>query len=241
MIRISLYCGERFAGESIPRIEESIERFDLVGPHGTTSIQGISGNDVSFARPEVEGQHTIVYQSKAYTSEFTPDAFESYVLEEKLDSVLDTLEPLGERGRTVRETYYRCSKSIINVDDTTQHPHDTAIGLPLEIVVSDFCGRDSRVRATILFENEPVEGLRVVAARAGDPARLYESVTDSNGQVELIATGTGPFILTSLHMVRAPQSGSQQADWVSYWSSLTFGADALHTETTATDEHHNLR
>jgi hypothetical protein len=54
-------------------------------------------------------------------------------------------------------------------------------------------------------------------------ARVTEARTNRDGRVRLTMTNRGPYMITTVHMVRREgETGEQAVDWESYWCSLTF-------------------
>jgi len=76
------------------------------------------------------------------------------------------------------------------------------------------------IEAQVLYEDEPVEGLRVVAVNEAHPGALIELATDEEGRVSFTPESNGTWMLTTIHMIRTDDR--EDVDWMSYWSSVTF-------------------
>ncbi|MFQ5494108.1 MAG: DUF4198 domain-containing protein [Phycisphaerae bacterium] len=225
LFRVGLRFGERFRGDVMPRVDELIEQYALIGPDGPQRLAGRSGGSVSFARPKTDGWHTLVYRSHRTFNEMEPKRFEAYLREEGLEAILPRRARLGEADKPGREVFSRCAKSLVLVGSDDGKAYDRTIGLPLEITLGTNparLGRAENLRAHVLINGRPLEGARVVAVSRRDPGTLYESTTDQAGQVRFSLPYGGCWMLTTIHMTRAPKGIG--ADWESLWASLTFDA-----------------
>lgn len=223
LLRVRLHHGERFAGDVVPRDESMIERFELITPAGSTPVRGLHGHEQSFLRPDDSGFGTIVYQSSEYTNTLPGDRFEAYLREEGLDEISRCRAARGETDAIGREAYVRCAKTLITVGQSDQPavPVDSPVGLPFELVLES-CGPISAsqpVVALVLLRGAPAADVRVVAASQANHEQLIELRTDAAGRISLAPDVAGAWMLTSLCMERL-EGGD--ADWKSYWASLTF-------------------
>ena len=222
-LRVSLHHGERFDGEVVMRRNDSIQCFDLIdGTGSATPILGTDGRPVSFARPVSPGGCIAVYHSRRATNVLDAEAFTEYLTQEGLHAIVAMRADAGESGMPGNEVYSRCAKALIAVGGAPVS--DRAVGLPLEIVLGT-SGEPSRLVAVVSYLGEPLPGARVVAVHRDDPAHLIEATADDSGRVEIPAHAKGEWMLTALHMVRAPQDAG--ADWESFWASLTFDSTTL--------------
>lgn len=230
VVRVSLHHGEGFMGEPVPRDPTRIESFQLDGPHGAQPVLGRSGSITGFAKPEEPGLHLISYHSARVRNELPADNFEAYLREKGLDQVAKLRAERGERGQPGHEVYSRCAKALVWAGDpSARHPaegaspSDRALGLPLEIVAE---GNPGALRAgdwlgiKLLYRGSPLPGATVVALSQADPTRPIASVTDAEGRARFRLPAPGAWMITSVHMIEAPRDA--QADWESFWASLTF-------------------
>lgn len=225
LLGLTLMHGERFMGQPVARNSPMILRYELVSEsHDPVPVAGMHGSTQGYLRPEHAG--VVVYQTRHYRNDLPAERFREYLDEEGLGQIALQRETLGESDLPGREVYARCAKSIVLIEgdarDASQIDHDT--GLPLEITLTEINADDdtARVRAVIVFEGKPVDGLRVVAVHASDPDGLIELSTDEHGAVSFDAA-PGGWMLTALHIRRADHA--QDADWESFWASSTFSID----------------
>lgn len=161
-VAVALRVGDGLPGEPVPRREERIVRFTLVGPldgpDGTpaetlldetlldeTPLDGIEGvAPAGFARIGGPGLYAVVYRSTESAIELPADKFESYLAEEGLERIVELRAARGESGEPGRERYSRSVKALIAVGPAsgeesagsgdTLRAGDRTLGLDLELV-----------------------------------------------------------------------------------------------------------
>lgn len=240
--RFYLMHGHHFENQFVPRNEPYIERFELLDALGAQRIIGQHGQPTNLARFRTTGSQVVVYESQEVRSELGPERFAAYLAEEGLDGIARQREALGETQKDGIEVYVRCAKALVTVvpkDGTaSEGPTDRVAGLPMEIVLQPL-GRveaGQRARVRVLFGGQPLPDARILAvcqAHDGSEAKVMAEVrTDTNGMASIELSLAGSWMFTSVHMIRT--NGRTDADWKSYWASLTFetAAGAEVTEKT---------
>lgn len=108
---------------------------------------------------------------------------------------------------------------------TATGPEGAVLNLKLELVPKAMPTvpspeRPSVLSLQLLHEGRPLEGVRVAlkAPTSGETAATGRS--GPNGMVDLTVPRSGPWLVTAVHMVRAPEGSG--AIWESMWASLTF-------------------
>ncbi len=228
--RFYLFHGHRFEGEFVPRNEPYVERFELLTAHGAQSIMGRHGQPTSVARFATPGTSVVVYESREVVSELGPERFAAYLEEKGLGDIARQREQLGEADQPGVEVYVRCAKALVSVSAKGETAPagltDRVAGLPLEIVLQPLdtaaAGRTATIR--VLYNGEPLADARLVAvsqARVQASAQQQTIIhTDADGEASFELDRAGPWMVTGLHMVRTDDR--DDADWKSYWASLTF-------------------
>lgn len=221
VLQVTLLNGERFVGEPVPRSNVQIERFEAISGGKASDVRGIDQRTTSFVRTQRAGTTALVYQSREYRSVLGPDKFEAYLLEEGLEHIIEHRAALGEQDADGRETYVRCAKALIRSGDASQPLVDERAGLALEIIVQEEDHGDViRRTAVVLYNGEPMAGLRVVAVAKEQPEHLIGLETDAEGRVALPKSASGVWMLSTIHMVRTDER--DDCDWKSYWASSVF-------------------
>jgi uncharacterized GH25 family protein len=120
--------------------------------------------------------------------------------------------------------FSRCAKSLVLAGPATAGQSDRRLGLPLEIVAERnpyMTAMGEELLFRLLYENRPLPGALVVAMNRLNPAEKLKARTDNDGRVRFRLTRGGMWLVKAVHMVPAPAGAN--ADWASYWASLTFG------------------
>ena len=151
----------------------------------------------------------------------------STLKEEGLDAVAALRAQRNETGAKAREMFSRCAKSLLLSGTATEGQGDRSLGFPIELVAEENpyalrAGQELPFRLT--FENRPLQGALVVAINRQNPAEKLSARSDTDGRVRFRLRQSGMWLVKAVHMVPAP-AGSD-ADWASFWASLTFELSA---------------
>ncbi|MBT8486129.1 MAG: DUF4198 domain-containing protein [Phycisphaerales bacterium] len=221
LVQVHLLHGERFAGTPVARQTSMIKRFTLVDGDGETKVVGRSGAAVSLTRAADDDLQVLVYESNHLRNDLTAERFEAYLREEGLDRIVSERAQRGESSEAGREVYQRCAKALLRSPDATGDEVDRVLGLPLELVrLPD--AADGSLRAQLLYRGAPLADAGVVLVHEQTPGDLRRLTTDTHGCIETPAARGGTWMLTSIHMTRVADPDRLDAEWESFWASLTF-------------------
>ena len=223
-VGVHLRVGVAFAGDPVPRVPLLIERFGVVHGGRESVLRDLGRTDpAGVVAPSESGPYWLVYQSRAWYVELEARAFEAYLLEEGLESIVARRAELGESERDGNEAFYRGAKSVLCAGaELSPEPPEIA-GMSIEIVPeTDLCAArsGSAVPFRVLFRGDPVAGLLLVGIPRDDPAGRVAVRTDGDGRGTLELGRPGVWLVKAVHMVRADPG--LDVDWESYWASLTF-------------------
>jgi uncharacterized GH25 family protein len=148
--------------------------------------------------------------------------FNQYLKEEGLESIAEIRVRRNQTGSDAREVFSRCAKSLVS-SGTPTDGEDQALGFPLELVALKnpyalHTGELLPVRLT--YEGRPLSGALVVAMNRLNPAAKLSARTDNNGRVAFKLPESGMWLVKAVHMI--PAAAGTNADWASFWASLTF-------------------
>ena len=228
VIGVGLRLGDQpAAAKPVIRDPQRIIRFVAVDATGETPILGRSGMDpAGLLRSPHAGLHVIGYHSQASFIELEANKFESYLAEEGLEHISALRAQRGQHNTNGKERYSRCLKSLLAVGSTTAHEHDRLLGLPLEFVAEQnpyVQTADTPFSTQLLFAGRPLAGALVEAKPLSGAATTLSARTDAHGRVSFRFPASGAWMLNAVHMIEAPKDGQQtEADWESYWASLSF-------------------
>lgn len=228
IVGLRLQIGENLDGEPLPLIPGLVNQFVVRDSAGRRPVAGRRGADPAGAmRVAVPGLHIVGYHSHPSRVELAPDKFDAYLVEEGLDSVIAARAGRTESGAMVREIYLRCAKSLVAVGPASDAQGDLALGFPLELVTeaNPYAARaDQPLQLRLTFLDRPLPGALVVAMNSLNPHLKQRVRSDADGRVRLALPPGGMWLVKAVHMVAAPAGAD--ADWASYWASLTFEVPA---------------
>jgi hypothetical protein len=225
IVGLRLRVGENLLGDPLPRDPALINEFVFDDGSGRKPVVGRDGADpAGLLRAATPGLIVVGYRSNPSTIEQTPEKFNQYLKEEGLDAVAALRARRKETGVKTREMFSRCAKSLVLAGPASAGQGDRLLGLPLEIVAERnpyviAIGQELPFRLT--YENRPLPGALVVAINRLNPAEKLRARTDNDGRVRFTLPRGGMWLIKAVHMVPAPAGAN--AEWASYWASLTFG------------------
>jgi uncharacterized GH25 family protein len=224
-VALRLYVGQHFTGESIPYLPERFERYVSVGPTGEQPIAGVLGDDPAGGfTPAMPGLYVVALHTRPDEVSFDSlDEFGQYLRTEGLERQQVLSQQRFKSGKPVRETYFRCAKSLVAAGNIKPDAGDRVLGLPLELIAETFPHRlaqGASLRLRLLYRGKPLEGALVVLTNKADPQAKLKLRTDKDGRAAFKLPRRGIWLATSVHMLPAPRLSGY--DWSSLWASLTF-------------------
>jgi len=224
IVGVKLRVGQDLLGDPLPRTTALIHQFIVEDSEGRKPLVGRDGSDpAGFLRVAAPGLLVIGYNSNPSAVELTSEKFNQYVKEEGLDSIAALRASRNETGAKAREIFARCAKSLVLSGPADESVGDRRLGFTLELVAERNpytlrAGQELPVRLT--YESRPLAGALVVAMNRMNPSEKLTARTDKDGRVRLRLRPGGMWMIKAVHMIPAP-AGSN-AEWASYWASLTF-------------------
>lgn len=227
-VAMSLWVGEYFIGErvgvtashaaSIHLLSASADR-DLGQRAPRDSI--LPGLTLTFDQP---GAHVLAYESHPSFVTLSADKFHAYLHDEGLDAIIRKREAAGTAATPGRERFRRSAKALIRVGGRSDKAALRVAGQRIELVplADPLAGKaGDRLAFELRFEGRPQPGALVKAwHKLGRQTTVIRATTDPRGRIELQLPFAGEWMLNAVHMV--PATDSAEADWDSFWASLTF-------------------
>lgn len=209
-----------------------VESAELVAAGERVAVEKTARSGSSLmmeARPTADGQWWVAVVLHAREITLSADQFDQYLLHDGVWNVLE--ERRGSPGRSssgardsVRESYTKHAKALIQVGQGGGEVHDEAVGHPVEIVLLDdpFGLRPGEeLRARVLWRGEPLSGQVVFAGREGaGSGPTAHAVTDGDGVARFPVFVPGRWYLKTIHMERARETPG--LDYRSWWATTTF-------------------
>ena len=223
-ILLTLRQGANMKGDSLPYLTPLIDDFSRTDSDGRHAIESVMGNDPAAVIIAGPGTTLIGYQSNRDFVELEPDKFDSYLVDEGLESIIDQRQALGESNANAREYFVRCAKLLLDSGaPDTSRVFSNRLGYTLELMPQSDPNKLSagdELPIELLYLGRPVSGVRVRALTAYWPDQPVDSRTDANGRVLLTLPRTGAWLIKAVHMIRLEDDS--KADWESFWASLLF-------------------
>jgi uncharacterized GH25 family protein len=231
IVSVKLRVGQDLLGDPLPRDPALVNQFIVEDAEGRKPVVGRDGADpAGFLRVAVPGLLVVGYRSNPSFVELTPEKFNQYLKDEGLDAVAAARAARNQTGAKARELFARCAKSLVLSGPAAASQHDRALGFTLELVAerNPYAlrgGEDLPVRLT--YESRPLAGALVIAMNRLNPAEKLSARTDKDGRVRLKLRPGGMWLIKAVHMI--PAAAGSNAEWQSYWASLTFEMKAPAT------------
>jgi uncharacterized GH25 family protein len=224
IVGVRLRVGQDLLGDPLPRDPALVNQFVVEDAEGRKPVIGRDGADpAGLLRVAMPGLLVIGYHSNPSAIELAADKFNQYLKEEGLDAVAALRARRNETGANAHELFSRCAKSLVLSGSPGEAQGDRRLGFPLELVAERNpytirAGQDLPVRLT--YENRPLVGALVVAMNRQYPSERLAFRTDQDGRVRFQLRPGGMWLVKAVHMVPAP--AGTNAEWASFWASLTF-------------------
>jgi len=224
VVGVKLRVGQDFHGDPVPRSDDLIGDFVVVDANGRRQVVGRDGSDpAGLLRVTSPGLMIIGYRSRPSPVTLAADKFTAYLKEEGLDSVIAARARGQASDREGREIFSRAAKSLVRSGDVAAGAGDRALGFPIELVAERNpyqmrAGESLPVRLT--YQNAPLAGALVVALNQRHPYHKLSVRSDRDGRASFTIDEPGPWLVKAVHMV--PAAAGSNADWESFWASLTF-------------------
>lgn len=216
-IAIRLMVGDHGKGEPVRRNNRRIERFAVRELSGERGVPGPQGGDPAGYVDSVSAHAMVGYRSRAVRhGDMSPARFESYLREEGLERIIESRAASGAAHKPGREIYSRSAKAWIAREPGGRF--DETFGFRFEIILESDPHAGAPLRARVLFEGRPVEGVLVSALHRASGSKVSDR-SDTDGRVTLPVNGSGIWLVKAVHMIPA---GLQDADWESIWATLSF-------------------
>ena len=229
-VSLTLRVGEHLQGDTLPYIDDWFSDYRVLNDDGERPIDGILGDDPAgqFVAGS-PGIHVVGYRSTNNFVELESQKFHDYLAKEGLESVIDIRNERGDADTLGREDYSRCAKALVSVGDKYSGDiFDKALGYTLELIpeINPYAmSAGDSLPIQLLYLSEPIKDVLVVAFTQDEPEKQISARTDENGRVNMQLNGSGVWLIKAVHIIETPPD-NEQADWESFWASLTFQLDS---------------
>jgi hypothetical protein len=220
-------------GDSFPASESAADPWRLIdgkisGGAPLHDYKVLGRTTYSFATVDGAGSRFATVHTEPNGIELPAKKFESYLVEEGQQAVIEWRKEHAETDKPGREAYSKFAKALI----TSGAPDDgyaAVLGLPIEIVLEAnpvLLGAGELLPVRVLWRSRPAACLQLEASwtsPAGNGTRIIGR-TDAQGRLLVPLDTVGKWRLHTVAMERC--TNPDKADWESYWASLTFEVPA---------------
>ncbi|MFM9887961.1 MAG: DUF4198 domain-containing protein [Burkholderiales bacterium] len=232
LVGVRLRVGENLHGDPMSIVPGLVNQFIVESAIDRKPIHARArAEEAGVIRIASPGMQIIGYRSNRSAITLDANKFTQYLKEERLDAIVDLRARRNEADADAREVYSRCAKSLVLAGSPNEAQGDRTLGFTLELLAERNPytiaeGENLPVRLT--FQGQPLAGALVVAMNSRNPAEKQAARTDVEGRVRFRTHPGGMWLIKSVHMVPAP--AGTDAEWESFWASLTFEVPAMGIE-----------
>ena len=224
VVGVRLRVGQDLLGDPVPHSAALIKDFVFEDRTGRRPVPGRDGLDpAGYVRAEHPGLVVIGYHSQPSRVALAAEKFDRYLQEEGLERIAAQRAREQNSGASVPEVFSRCAKSLLWSGKPEAAEEDRPLGCTFELVAERnpyTLGVDEELPLRLTYENQPLPGALVVAMNRSNPAEKLSARSDELGRVRFRLQAKGLWLIKAVHMV--PAAPASQADWASFWASLTF-------------------
>jgi len=223
IIGIRARVGNGVLGDPVPRDPSLLQELIVDAGSGPTPVVGRDGADpAGLLRIAANGLHVVGYLGKPTPVELPAAKFNEYLKDEGLETILAERARRKTADTRARELFTRCAKTLVLAGPARREQRDRPLGFPLELISETnpyILTPGNEFIVTLQHRGRPLGGALVTAIRRQDGQRLSVR-SDAAGRARFVLPAGGGWLIKSVHMTAAP--ANVDADWVSYWASLTF-------------------
>ncbi|WP_018619669.1 DUF4198 domain-containing protein [Spirosoma luteum] len=228
LIRVQVLVGENFTGERSEGKKNRLIQYRHYTAAGNEDLSpalvGDTYGDVTVPL-KTAGTHLFSFANTPKFLSMKPDSFLLYLEEDGLDNVIEARKKQGNTDKPSRELYQRCVKTLVQVGSKTDDTFAKNTGMMLEISLAknpynQHPGQTAEFR--LVFANKPLAGalVRYWNRDATNHVTEEKQRSDAHGRARFTLRA-GANMVSAVRMV--PHNNPVEADWHSYWGSLTFG------------------
>jgi uncharacterized GH25 family protein len=227
-INIRFRVGESFTGNNWKGNREKVNELKIyysdIVDDLSDAISDEEGDSLQFSIHE-EGTAVVVFNNINSFIELEAATFNSYLLEDGLQSAIDYRKQHNETDSVGREFYQRSVKTIVQVGALKTPVYKKQTTLPIDIIPLSHpyqLKNGDSLTVKVLFKDESLINtkLRVWHKLAG---RVVETsfLSNEKGEISFPVSTTGEWMVSCVTMIRL--TDDPKAQWQSYWGSVTWG------------------
>jgi len=227
-INIRFLVGENFEGENWSGNSLKVNQLNFYSKDYTddlsSEISDEKGDSIQISLYD-EGTAMLTFNSNNSFINLDAEKFNEYLKEDGLQTAIDYRREHNESDSAGKEFFQRSVKTILQIGEVKDNTSSKKTNLPLDIIPLqnpyDLKENDS-LTVKILFKKTPLKNAHIKAWNRIDNHTTFTDYTsDEKGEIHLPVNQKGKWMISTVKMVRL--NNNKEADWQSYWGSLTWG------------------
>jgi uncharacterized GH25 family protein len=228
-INIKFLVGENFHGDNWTGKRDKVNSLQLY--FGNVSDKDLcnnlgndNGDSLQLAMID-EGTVMMTLNTKNSFIDVEAGRFNEYLRE---DGLTETIEYRQKNGDTIKngfENYQRSVKTIFQVGKRFTNVYKQKTDLPLDIIPAEHpynVAKDGNFKVKVFFMGEKLKNAKIkVWHKLDNKVSQQDYMTDDEGEIKFFLSAEGEWMVSCVKMVRL--QNDPQAEWQSYWGSLTWG------------------
>ncbi len=227
-INIRFRAGEAFTGDNWKGNRDKVSELKLyyadIVDDLSDALTDDEGDSLQFSIHE-EGTAMVTFNNINSFIEQEAATFNSYLLEDGLQSAIDYRNQHNETDSIGREFYQRSVKTIVQVGTVKTDVYKKQTTLPVDIIPLSHpykLSNGDTLKVKVLYRGEALANTKIRIWH-----KLLGQVTDTSfmsnakGEISFPVNTTGEWMVSCVTMIRL--ANDQKAQWQSYWGSLTWG------------------
>ncbi len=231
VVPVQLFVGDHFKGEIERGLSEKMTvDFKLDNASGTSDIldPALFGmKPIGKPKFDTAGTNILSLQRNWAMIEMEGPKFHQYLEHEGLSEIIEQRIAAGEQDQPATERYRRYLKSLVVVGGQDNEVWKKQLGHKLEIIpLSNPSNARSgdKIDFRVILDGKPLSNVQLAALGKGDSKTTDRHTrTNSEGLGSFTIQHSGVWMVRLVHLRRCSED---EADWESFWSSLTFRVES---------------
>lgn len=227
-VNIRFFVGENFEGENWSGNQSKVNQLNFYSKDFTddllTELSEDKGDSLQISFND-EGTVMLTFNSNNSFINLEAEKFNAYLKEDGLQSAIDYRREHHESDSAGKEFYQRSVKTILQIGESKDNTCSKKTNLPLDIIPLqnpyDLKENDS-LAIKILFRKSPLKNALIKTWNRIDNHTIsIDYTSDEKGEIHIPVIQKGKWMVSTVQMIRL--DNNKEADWQSYWGSLTWG------------------
>lgn len=227
-INIRFWLGENFQGENWGGNASRVNSLKIYMGGATDDLSpqlsNERGDSLQLAMFD-EGTAMITFNSTNAFIKLEASQFNAYLKEDGLINAIDFRQKNKLEDSPGKELYQRSVKTLIQVGSAKNDCFKQPTDLPLDIIPKAnpyTLKNNQRLALKILYKKKPLANYSIKLWHRINNSTIQQNLTtDQKGEINFSVHTAGKWMVSTIRISHL--DNNPQADWQSYWGSLTWG------------------